>query len=292
MILTCPKCSKRYTVSDAAVGTTGRKVRCAGCGHVWFQMPDAPSASAPDQETVLHRDEDTFERARRPVFSSEPEDEDFAPPPRPKKVAKPRRPRQPMSKAAMAGWAVLVLAVAGIGAGAVLARDSVVAAWPRMAVVYETVGLPLEPPGTGLELQNVRSQQHMENGAMVLVVEGQVVNTSTEQRRVPRLRAVSLNAEQHPVKAWSLDASAITLLPGEIATFQSTQHNPAGVAQVLVTFAGGGGPLADVPEEKDKPAAAAHGEAKPAEKTAPAPAKHEAKPAAPASGNGHATPKH
>ncbi|MCW2246409.1 putative Zn finger-like uncharacterized protein [Azospirillum fermentarium] len=284
MILTCPKCSKRYTVSDAAVGTAGRKVRCAGCGHVWFQTPEAPPAPEPPP---LFHDDDDEPFGRRPVIPSDMEDEpDFAPPPRLKKPAKPRRPRRPMSKGAMAAWAALVLAVAGIGAGAVLARDAVVTAWPKMAVLYDTVGLPLEPPGAGLELQNVRSQQHMENGALVLVVEGQVVNASTEQRKVPKLRAVSLNAEQHPVKAWSLDASAVTLLPGEIATFQSTQHNPGAVAQVLVTFAGGGGPLADVPE--DRPAA---------EKPhAPEPAKHEpkheTKPAPAAASGGHAPAKH
>lgn len=269
MILTCPKCSKRYTVSDAAVGTTGRKVRCAGCGHVWFQMPDT-SVPSPELETIVHdRDEDGFER--RPVFPSGPIEDDFEPPPKPKKAKKPRAPRQPMSKGVMAAWAVLALAVAGIGAGGVVARDAVVAAWPKMAVVYDTIGLMPEPPGTGLELRNVRSQQHLDNGTLVLVVEGQVVNTSTEQRRVPKLRAVSLNAEQHPVKAWGIDPSATVLLPGEIATFQSTQHNPGTVAQVLVTFTGGG-PLADVPEGS----AATHGheEAKPAANGGHAPAKH------------------
>lgn len=287
MILTCPKCTKRYTVSDAAVGTTGRKVRCASCGHVWFQMPETPHA--PEPRPVFHDDDDE-PFARRPIIPSDVEDEpDFTPPPRAKKAAKPRRSRQPMSKGAMAAWAALALAVVGLGAGAVLARDAVVTAWPRMAVLYDTVGLPLEPPGAGLELQNVRSQQHMENGALVLVVEGQVVNASTEQRKVPRLRAVSLNAEQHPVKAWSVDASAVTLLPGEIATFQSTQHNPGAVAQVLVTFAGGGGPLADVPE--DKPAAEKpHATESDKHESKPAP-KHEAKPA-PAASGGHAPAKH
>lgn len=41
-IITCPACSRRYAVKADAISGTGRKVRCAGCGHVWVARPDTP----------------------------------------------------------------------------------------------------------------------------------------------------------------------------------------------------------------------------------------------------------
>lgn len=266
MIITCPKCSKRYTVGDAAVGSAGRKVRCASCGHVWFQASE-PAEPFPPPPDDFRRPDEPFER--RPIFPSEPEDDDPTPPA--KSRVKPAR--KPLDKRALIGWAALGAVVAGIVAGAYVGRAAVVAAWPPAALLYETVGLPVEPPGAGLQLQNVHSQQHMENGALVLVVEGQVVNTSADQRAVPRLRAISLGADHKPVQVWAVEASSTILLPGEIATFRSTQHDPGGVVEVMITFDGGGGPLADA-----KPAAESKHIAEP---KAPEAAKgHEAKPPA------------
>ncbi|MCB1556846.1 MAG: zinc-ribbon domain-containing protein [Alphaproteobacteria bacterium] len=47
MILTCEKCSTRYLLSAAALGTDGRRVRCTMCRHEWFQSPDSDDLDAP-----------------------------------------------------------------------------------------------------------------------------------------------------------------------------------------------------------------------------------------------------
>ncbi len=39
MIITCPSCSAQFAVPVAAIGATGRTVRCSACGHQWFQDP-------------------------------------------------------------------------------------------------------------------------------------------------------------------------------------------------------------------------------------------------------------
>lgn len=47
MKIACPKCGTRFTVPDNALGTKGRRIRCARCAHMWHQDPLPPGA-APD----------------------------------------------------------------------------------------------------------------------------------------------------------------------------------------------------------------------------------------------------
>ena len=49
MILTCTHCSARYLIDPASIGEEGRRVRCAQCGHTWFEEPpQAPYVPPPD----------------------------------------------------------------------------------------------------------------------------------------------------------------------------------------------------------------------------------------------------
>src|SRR5450755_3191907 len=39
MIVSCPACTTRYLLEPAALGASGRTVRCAKCEHSWHQGP-------------------------------------------------------------------------------------------------------------------------------------------------------------------------------------------------------------------------------------------------------------
>ncbi len=214
MIIACPTCATRYTLADSAVGPQGRKVRCAKCGHTWWQSPDEddPDFSLNDVTEIRQTSAPTVER--------------------------PPRDRAAMRRV-LIGWGLFAAVVLALAGGAVAARDQIVRLWPPAALLYDTVGLRVEPPGTGLQLQNLRSEQKVEGGAPVLVVDGQIVNVSDTVRPVPVVRVTSLGEDRKPIKSWTVEASPAQLLPGEIAVFRDAQRDPGAVLEVMVTFDGG-----------------------------------------------------
>ncbi|MBC7952781.1 MAG: zinc-ribbon domain-containing protein [Rhodospirillaceae bacterium] len=85
MLISCPNCATNFSVPDKALAPSGRTLKCAKCGHKWFQ-----TASRPEDDFGL--DESSFpppplrpaaEQERRPMFSAPDPDLDFdaAPPP-------------------------------------------------------------------------------------------------------------------------------------------------------------------------------------------------------------------
>ena len=43
MLLTCSSCNSKYLVNSADLKPDGKNVKCAVCGHKWFQNPDLDS---------------------------------------------------------------------------------------------------------------------------------------------------------------------------------------------------------------------------------------------------------
>lgn len=222
MIITCPACATRYTLADSAVGPQGRKVRCAQCGHMWWQ--------APEDDPVLHPDEVTEFHPVPPPSSKTPSSRKTAPA---TSAADPGARRR-----ALVGWGAFLAVLAAIIAAGYVGRATVVRLWPPAALFYETVGLPVEPPGSGLQLQNVRSEQKTEEGKSALLVEGQILNVSETARTVPALRVTALGADRQPLRNWTVEPVPPQILPGEIATFRDVQPDAAGVLEVMITFDG------------------------------------------------------
>jgi predicted Zn finger-like uncharacterized protein len=218
MILSCTACSTRYVVDPRLIGPEGRTVRCAKCGHQWHEA--APMALPPSLDEP----------------EAPPAPAKFTPRPGTNLPAFPRRARAPGVAVA---WAALALAVFVLIAAGVAARQSVVAAWPPAERLYAAVGLVAEPPGTGLEFRNVTTARRLESDREVVVIEGDVVNVSTRDRVVPKLRA-ALTAEDHELNSWTFDATQSRLLPGESARFVTRTDEPAEEATGLsLRFADG-----------------------------------------------------
>lgn len=215
MILTCPACSTRYLVNPTSIGSDGRMVRCAKCGHTWMQSPpqDMPKTVEPPEAAEA-----------RPI------------PPGSNLPAFPRRHRR-RARAAL-GWVALVAVVAGAVAAAGLYRERIVALWPPAARLYAQLDLaPAAAPGAGLELRNISLSHDRESDTDVLVVEGQVANPTDEVLDVPALRGALVAADRRELRHWTFTTDRRRLLPGEIAAFRTELRDPeSGATDISITF--------------------------------------------------------
>jgi len=233
-VLICPECTTRFQVPAKALGTQGRKVRCAKCNHSWLQkpLPDEEPPPVPRGAGVRAGGGADIQAFPAPAPAPAP----AAPPPYGFGAYPPSGPGVLVHFDRQAQWLLLVSAVlAGIGLF-LFEREALVALWPATAKLYEGIGLPVDLPGAGLEFQNVQSYQKTERGRETLFVEGRVANLTQETRPVPQIAVSALDAEGHILRRWVIPSSHSQLSAGEIATFQSMEPSPGAVQDVAVTF--------------------------------------------------------
>ena len=147
-------------------------------------------------------------------------------------------PRRRVRAAAIGGWAALVLVIVAVLGGAFFAREPIVNLWAPAGQLYSLIGFPVANPYDGLEIGAPALVQEREDGSTVLVVSGEIANTSTEVREVPRLRVALLNVRGNEITDWSFTATATQLAPGDATSFTTRYRDPpANARRVEVTFA-------------------------------------------------------
>ena len=238
MILLCPNCNTRYRVDDAALADpAGRELRCANCGHRWRYVPEAgerPAEAAPPAAPVSAKSPNPpASPAAVPLVASRTPETASSPAPAP--AALPRPVPQRGSHTGLGCLLLLVILAVAVAVG-VLARDRIVGLWHPAASFYRAVGLKLEPLGAGLEIAKVAPSR---NGD-VLVVEGEVTNTTDSDRAVPRLRVILRDTAGKELASKIIDPPTPNLARGATAHFKTQFDRPSDAAtRVDVTFMSG-----------------------------------------------------
>lgn len=210
MILTCPECASRYFVDDARIGTEGRRVRCASCGHAWREPAPvrAPEAAAPAESafTLMPADPSALEAAEEPAKPRSRARADVSAKLR-EEASEKRKTREAAAVGAV--WA-------GLGAGfcilalvAVVFKMDVVRMFPSTAGAYAFVHMPVN--AAGLAIEAVQGKPGLENGRAALKVTGVERNVETHPRQPQPVRVILVDkADHHPA------SQLITPPPGEI----------------------------------------------------------------------------
>ena len=144
-----------------------------------------------------------------------------------------RRPRRRVA----VGWVVLGVIFALLSLAilaAIVARKEVAARWPAAGRLYALVGLSDAPAGPGLELAKIAPARTAEG----LVIEGDITNTGSAARDVPRLRVALRDPAEKETQFKIIDPPTARLGPGETTHFKTSFDHPDEAATgVLVTFA-------------------------------------------------------
>jgi predicted Zn finger-like uncharacterized protein len=255
MRIECPSCAAGFEVSPAALEPNGRTVRCAACKTTWFAS--APSLvladgteeiSAPAPEPFVSADDRADHEALAAVGkkpepaevvtvedapSVSPAEEEAPPMPKRKTVAqyvpsaRKRERRIPFGAIAAVLAMVLVFGVAS--------RQSIVRAAPELATLYAAIGFPVNL--RGLEFQNIRTRQEIQDGITVLAIEGEVENVANRAVELPRVRLAVLGDNGVEIYSWTALLPRSILYPHERVQFKSRLASPpAQGKEIMVRF--------------------------------------------------------
>lgn len=319
MLITCPSCTTNFSIPDSALGTTGRKLKCAKCGHKWFQEP----------LMVMEEDDTDFDLGGS-SFSAPPREEpSFAAPPAAPRPAAPRlddflsaapppsdfgsrggsdlddeempqsvldQGSQPIpdvfSTAAPEGkkgtgflWVLLVLLVlSGLGGAGYYFQDQLVEAVPETAELLGQAGLRREKPGAGLELRKAGTpERFVHNDTDILVVRGIIANVTDRVRPVPTMKLVLMDKNKQPVQEKLSQPPVSALDPQGTASFKIMLERPdPNAVEVVVVFVESGEAKVLPPPMPKAPAAPPVPDVAPPAAPVVPPAPPPATPAAPA----------
>ncbi|MDE2365120.1 MAG: FxLYD domain-containing protein [Hyphomicrobiales bacterium] len=144
--------------------------------------------------------------------------------------------------------AVFVMAAVGL-------RAPIVRIAPAAAVLFDAVGLHVNP--VGLEITRVAARAGTTGDRRVLIVEGQIANNGERTRLAPAMRVSVRAADGQQLYAWTTQATRQRIEPGETAAFAARLVSPpADGADVAVEFEA---PAAEV-RDPAKPAASRAGQ--------------------------------
>lgn len=267
MRLDCPSCAAGFDVNPKLLEPNGRTVRCASCKTTWFApapslvmadgeeevfesapvpMPEVtaedradhearkPSAKKPP-EIITPQDGDIayVEDAPSAVPGREPDPAPVAAASQPKLVsaAAPGARKRP-SRIPLGFVAALLFAVVALG---VISRHSIVRAAPELASLYAAIGLPVNL--RGLDFQNIRTKQEIQDGITVLAIEGEVENVANRAVELPRVRLSVLGDNGVEIYAWTALLPRSILYPHERVPFKSRLASPpAAGKEIMVRF--------------------------------------------------------
>lgn len=208
MLIVCPTCSSSYLIRATEIGAEGRLVRCGACQNSW-------QVGGASQQTIASGDDATEASEKTEEISSLSSKE----PVRTKSHASRR-----MALGGLAAAAIASAFIMPIGKIADVARTLIGRVIPvdRFAE---------------LDFHKVSSQLVAENDEIFLIVEGEIIAKSGENRTMPGLALTIRGEGQDQIFRWTVKPPAETISAGAPIPFKVRLASPPITGrEVLIRF--------------------------------------------------------
>lgn len=226
MIVVCQKCTKRYHLEPVSLGEKGRKVRCASCGHIWFQEaePVSPAFSLEEKPLTPTPSEPSFFHRFARLFIK------------------------------------ILLVFCLMGAGLLAFSLLGVKQWisrhvPQLELLFGMGDMSATEAQNGLEIRQIHvdpvgglwggaHEDGKKPSHYSFMIKGQVVNTSSQLQILPPLKIQLKGKCPSPQKGpdcileeWTHALSKTQILPGEVIQFEiSLEHGQSPGSSFFVSF--------------------------------------------------------
>ena len=261
LILTCPECATRYVAKAEGFDPPGRNVRCSRCDHMWFQEVAEPESYETLYELYEGEEEDGHsstrdrssaadERDLRPRAPRIPDfDEEIsgrdAPSKRKRRLRRPRlsassvsephfshgpmdrtfsEPGRSKATSILVGFFLTIAILGSLASGLWVFKPEITRVLPSLNAVYAF--LPDPARASQFEFRNTAYSRGYEEGEAVLIVSGELVNTSNDVLTVPEIRATLKADDGQEMDNWIFSLRGEDLEPGEAKYFESRRVNP------------------------------------------------------------------
>ena len=204
MILTCPACETRYLIADGAIPAAGRQVRCASCKHSWFQLGQEDSERESEQLPLPPPTPPAAAVAPAPSMAANRIETDDADP---DGAEMPPEDTEPSPR-----WRLHIPPIwrwAGIGLLTLIALGLIGVGIVRYMGLEPQIGALIAQPSapeSRLLLEVVRQPERriLESGNELFAISGRIVNPTSEEQKIPDIRAELRDGKGQLVYGWTI----------------------------------------------------------------------------------------
>ncbi len=154
---------------------------------------------------------------------NEPESQQNQPDQRARKKRRSSRKSSVISAKRLLGYGLLAASIA-LCFSVVRYRENIVRTFPDLAGLYQLAGMTVNL--RGLVFRDLRTFREVENGAVVLVVEGSVENITRSETYIPAIKLALRSQDTQEIHSWVVEPREDRLAPGTTTRFRARLSNP------------------------------------------------------------------